>query len=119
MRLEISTEADEAHFRCDFCGKDYEWPFGGRILWPGQSTRRVFPEPRHVIMTHYFEDAKMRQFEFPQCPAWNRWSDTTWDCVDKDGDVVLASGLVTIRDGYPDVVVFDAPVQGEVGLNDV
>lgn len=103
FKLEISDENLEASLTCPFCDTTYDWPFGGRMLWYQPENQQPFPDGRHVIYSHYIGDENLEKFGFPRCPRVSRWTDTQWQTVDTDRQVVVEKGAVIVTEGYPTV----------------
>lgn len=99
----VSDTDLDATFFCGFCNAEYDWPFGGRIVWEGKDIQQTFPEAAHVIMSHHFGDSNLTKFGFPQCPNVGRWKDTTWEAINQDTKQRIAGGKVEVVEGYPSV----------------
>jgi hypothetical protein len=103
IRLSVSNDHLTALFSCEFCGVEYKWPFGARILWKGQPGQQTYPDMRHVILGHFWGDSNLSKYGFPACPNSQQWHDTEWQTIDVDDATNIATGKVAMNGGWPSV----------------
>lgn len=100
MRFTIAND-DEGTLHCEFCARDYEWPFHVMIYWadtdgPG---RKSDPDVPRAILCHYTGDPNLSNVGFDTCPAILQWRSTDWELWDGDKSVQRDRGRLNVVRG--------------------
>jgi hypothetical protein len=60
------------------------------------------PEISHAAHGHYWRDSNLAALGYDECIRAGAWKRTMWEIFDVDADVVVASGVMKMRNGGPD-----------------